>query len=84
MNQQVEHLGLHGNEFAAAAQLAKGGIETMIVEVKFHARYRILSQETIKYVSRRDQALDKALSSRFRHPAQTKVAIPLPLAESIL
>jgi protein-S-isoprenylcysteine O-methyltransferase Ste14 len=42
MNQQVEHLGLHGNELAAAAQLAKGGIETMIVEVKFHARYRIL------------------------------------------
>src|SRR5216683_1096447 len=39
MNQQVEHLRLHGNQLAATAQLAKGGIENMIVEVKFHVRY---------------------------------------------
>jgi hypothetical protein len=56
----------------------------MIVEVKFHVRYRIFSQETIKCVSGGDQASGKVFSSRIGHLVQTKVAIPLPLAESNL
>ncbi|WMT79359.1 hypothetical protein [Bradyrhizobium sp. Ash2021] len=84
MNQQVEYLRLHRNKLAATVQLAKGGVENMIFKVKFHVRYRIFSQETIKSVSGRDQALGKVLSARLRHSAQIEVAIPLPLAESIL
>jgi hypothetical protein len=51
MNQQVEYLRLHRNQFAVAAQLAKVGVQSAIVEVKFHVRRRIFSQETIKSIS---------------------------------
>ena len=51
MNQQVEDLRLHCDQFAVAAQLAKVGIQSAIVEVEFHVRGRILSQETIKSIS---------------------------------
>ena len=78
MNQQVEHLRLHRNQFSVTAQLAKVGIQSAIVEVEFHVRRRIRSQETIKSISWRDQASGKVLSSRFSHSAKTEVTIPLP------
>jgi hypothetical protein len=83
VNQQVEYLRLHRNEFAVAAQLAKVGVQRAIAEVKFHVRCRIFSQETIKSISWRDQASGKVLSSRFSHSAKTEIEIPLPSTELI-
>ena len=38
VNQQVEYLRLHRNEFTVAPQLAKIGVQSVSVEVKFHER----------------------------------------------
>ena len=51
MDQQVEYLRLHRNQLTVPAQLAKAGVQSIIVEAEFHARCRIFSQETIKSVS---------------------------------
>jgi hypothetical protein len=51
MDQQVEHLRLHRHKCTRSAQLASIRIKDMTIEAKFHARYRIFSQETIKSAS---------------------------------
>ena len=82
MHQQVEYLRLHRDQLAITAQLAKIGIEDVIIEAEFHVRYRIFSKETIK--SSHEEIKHQAKSCvRFccilREPG---VATPLPGAES--
>jgi len=82
MDQQIEHLRLHRNQFAAAAQFAQVGVENMIIEVQFHVRFRIFSQEEIKSVSRTNQAMSKVFLPHLLQGAGAKLAISA-LAESI-
>ena len=84
VDEQVEHLRLHRNKLALAAQLAKVGIQRVVIEAKSHVRRRIPSKETIKSISWRDQASGKVLSPRIGHSAKTEVTNPLPSTELIL
>jgi len=47
VHQQVEDLRLRRNQFAITAQLAKIGIEDVVIEAEFHLGYRIFSKENL-------------------------------------
>jgi hypothetical protein len=51
MNQQVEYLWLRRYQLTVTAQLAKLGVQRVIIEAEFHVGFRVFSQETIKSVS---------------------------------
>jgi ABC-type phosphate transport system auxiliary subunit len=83
VNQQVEYLRLHRHQLTAAAQLAAIGIQDVIIETEFHVRYRIF----LKKQSSPSHEEIKRQAKSWRHPScilpKSRVAIPLPVAESI-
>ncbi len=83
VNQQVEYLRLHRNQFAATAQLATIGVEDVVIEVEFHVRYRIF----LKKQSSPSHEEIKRQAKSWRHSPcilpKPGVAIPLPVAEPI-
>jgi hypothetical protein len=44
VNEQVEYLRLHGDEFAATAEFTAAGVENMVIEAEFHALSHLFSR----------------------------------------
>src|SRR6266702_4539339 len=82
MNQQVEYLRLHRHQVTLTAQLAKPGVQGVIIKAKFHVRHRFSRNNQVRLMKR--SSVRQSLVGEFQSFCRTKVTIPLPLAESIL
>src|SRR4051812_44169454 len=82
MNQQVEYLRLHRHQLTLTAQLAKPGVQGVIIEAKFHVRHRFSRNNQVRLMKR--SSVSQSLVAEFQSFCKTTVTISLPSAESIL
>src|SRR4051812_45690531 len=52
MDQQVEYLRLHRDHLTITAQFAKPGVQRVIIEAKFHVRYRFSRNNQVDLMER--------------------------------
>src|SRR5882724_6392379 len=76
MNQQVEYLRLHRDQVTITAQLAKPGVQRVMIEAKFHVRYRFSRNNQVHLMKRSSgrQSLFGAFQSFCKKPMYDPIA----------
>jgi hypothetical protein len=79
MNQQVEYLRLHRYQLTITAQLAKLGVQCVIVEAEFHVRFSRLFSRNNQVRLMKRSSVRQSLVSVFQSFSKAKLAIALSL-----